>query len=222
MRSKVLTVQQKRLVNRPIKGKKSLWMRIEEAVDAGVFDNATIMQEIAEANGWEVPTPVQLQRLKDMAERERSLRDTPERAAATKEERYRLMREMQTLWSRFARPITWRSPEGRKNFGAAGAEYLSANMLLKAGFWVKQPIDVTSQVFWHVPTRALASAAEIARKDKEAGRPTRFWQDSGEALAAASKNLITSARESVVQFRQGIRGRGTMQRRRHRGHHQCL
>lgn len=224
-----ITPRQRQSLDQTVKRGKSLWQRITDAVNAGVFDNTTILQQLAREQGWTVPTELQIRQLREMAAREQELRTITdaekealggneqavaiaerEKAAATREERLRLRREMQTMWSRFARPITFRTAEGRRNLGSAGAEYLSASMLLKLGFWAKQPIDVLSQIFWHTPGRAIAAAADQARLDRAAGRPLRFFADAGRALEDATTNAIASIPQGLREAGRGFVGRGQL------------
>ena len=209
----------------------ALWEKIEAAVNAGAFDSAFIMKEVALSRGWVVPTDDQLAEIRDLAEREQRLRElTPaeraaaelkvaagkgsigdyerDKAAATISERAHLKREMQALWLRWTAPLGWKTVEGRRNVARAVNEVTSANLLLRPGFFVRQLIDVATQTAIHTPTRAAQEAIRRYQADKVvAGRETRLWRDVGQALQDAYAQRAKALRAALAATRRGLAGR---------------
>ena len=205
---------------------RKLWETIERAVNAGAFDSAFIMQELALARGWTVPTDAQLAEIRTLANREQELRELTngerataersgevaeaeeEKAAATLSERARLKREMQALWLRWTAPMGWRTAEGRRNVARAVNEVTSANLLLRPGFFARQLIDVATQTAVYTPTRAAGEAIMRYRGDKTiAGRQTRLWRDVGQALHDAYAQRTKALRAALAATRRGLAGR---------------
>jgi proteasome lid subunit RPN8/RPN11 len=223
---KNLTNAQRSLLNKQPKGKQ-LFERLQRAINAGVFHQEDIMKEFAKEFGWSVPTEAQIDQLKGLAEREQTLssltedeiaqigRDNTEaleaarieKAAGTLNERLRLQNQIHTLYAQFSRPITFRTPEGRRNLAEAGREFISANMLLKLGFGVKQIFDVSTQFAVHWPLRGVANAWNRQKQNAEfnAGE---FWSDVSGAITDSMTDLRTFAGQSVIQFTQAMRGEG--------------
>jgi len=243
-----LSSRETKLINAK-KGSKQLWQRLEESINAGVFEQAEILKQFAKEFGWIVPTEAQVQTLKALSAREQELSAPTEderqqiensvlkgrrmfdlsqgeqvavqgeiaekveaarvmKAAGTLNERLRIQNRMHSLYAQFSRPITWKTPEGRKNFGEAGREFISANMLFKLGFGVKQVIDVGTQWAFHMPARALAHSITRAQETRKGGQPTMFWSDLSGALGDTYENLGTFAKQAMIQWRQAMRGEG--------------
>ena len=205
---------------------RKLWETIERAVNAGAFDSAWIMKEVALSRGWVVPTDAQLAEIRDLSNREQELRELTdgerataerdgnvveaeqEKAAATITERARLKREMQALWLRWTAPLGWKTAEGRRNVARAVNEITSANLLLRPGFFARQLVDVATQTAIYTPTRAVGEAILRYRQDKVVkGRETRLWRDVGEALKDAYGQRTKALRAALASVRRGLAGR---------------
>lgn len=117
------------------RGKKALWKKVVEAVNAGVFDSGPILEAIARSKGWKLPTPREITQMRAWAEEEQRLRELSpaeldkvkqQHPGASPEElqkatdtalaekigmftsrRVWLRHQMTTLWSRWSKPITW-------------------------------------------------------------------------------------------------------------------
>lgn len=211
-----------------IKPGTALWIKIERMVNAGGFDGSAIMQEIARAKGWSVPTDQQVRHMRDLAEREMRLRDlTPQertvagddpraiekaladRLAATLEKRALLIKQMGTIWARFTRPISIRHLwSTRKNIAAAANEFEVANMLLKVGFAFRLPTHILTQLMVHVPTRAVAQAIINHQEELARGNPNSMLKETalvlGSAYTAALKGIIPALHSA----RAALAGRG--------------
>lgn len=214
---------------------KQLWDRIERAVNAGIFDSSQVIEELARDYGWSIPTQSQKDRLKELALREQALRVLTEReradlnedaaaiqaaemekTAATRQRRLALRREMQAIWASMSRPVVrpfvsrawWKNQQLRMNTSVAISEFLSANMLFKLGFGVKQVGDVFFQTMYHIPTRALsASTQRYLNKEPNERNALEFAADMSATLADAYGNIVNSARIAIDQFGQGVMGR---------------
>ncbi len=210
--------------------KKSVWRRIEQAVNAGVFDTGTVLREIAAANGWTPPTDQLVAQMRQWTEEEQRLREltpteqarytTPEKLAAaqrekeaaTMERRVQLKKKMEVEWAKMTRPISapWEASfwSNRRNFAAAGNELVSANMLLKLGFAPKQVLSVLTQGAIHTPTRAIAHAIEAWQMDRAKGRESNLWQGVNQALKDSYKARFASIQSALYATRAAFLGRG--------------
>lgn len=221
-----LTRRERALVGTKMRGK-PLFQRLQESINAGVFDHSEIMQAFAKEFGWSVPSEVQITTLKALAAREQQLGqlsedererigDDPEalegaridKAAATLNERLRIQQQMHSLYAQFSRPITFRTAEGRRNLGEAEREIVSASMLLKLGFGVKQVIDVGIQFAVHMPLRTLAQARARRAIAIAAGDPSEFWSDVAEGMEANIDVLRAFAGQAATQWLEAMRGQG--------------
>lgn len=156
---------------------------------------------------------------KDQQEAAREAAQT-ELNAATDSERAELIKRMNVTWSRWTRPISWRaylpralggqpSMEVVQNNAQAINEWITANLLLKFGFFVRQTIDVGVQTLMHDPTRALATAMLTHKDELARGVFTAdFWADAGAALKTAFDLRTRTMRHALAAARQGLRGRG--------------
>lgn len=221
-----LSRRERKIINQKTRGLQ-LWQRLEKAINAGVFDQSEILKEFAKEFGWEVPSEAQIETLKALSAREQQLADLTEdererigddpaaisearmeKAAATLNERLRIQNRMHSLFAQFSRPINFRTPEGRRNLGEAGREFISANMLLKLGFGVKQVIDVGTQFAFHMPLRSISQAYTRFQEAQQTGDPTQFWQDVSGAMADSMSTIGEFGRQSLVQFERAMRGEG--------------
>jgi DNA-binding protein YbaB len=124
-------IQQLTPKEREIVQKKTQFERIRKAVNAGVFSDRKIVEDLARENGWKPPTPERLAALRELSNEEERLRTldpamvakikatTPAAEVETvlKREREKLeaatlfarsgiMRQMATEWSSMTKPIT--------------------------------------------------------------------------------------------------------------------
>lgn len=212
---------------------KPLWKKLEQAVNAGVFDVGEVMEAMAKERHWVIPTPEQRTRMRKLAEREQRLRElTPEekaaagvdpavqaakaeeKAAAFSHQRADLMREMVTLWSRWTNPINplqhWSNAEITYANARAVNEMVSANLLLKFGFATRQMFDIVSQGGLYTPTRAIAHGWARWIDDRNAGRETRVFQDMGDALVEAYRARTKTWGAVFSAGRTAATGRGQL------------
>lgn len=208
-------------------GRVPLWQRLEKAINAGVFDQDAILKQFAKEFGWTIPSDAQIQALKALAIREQQLasltederqrlgndpqavaKASMEKAAATLNERLRLQNQMHSLYAQFSRPINFRTPEGRRNAGEAGREFISANMLLKLGFGVKQVIDVVSQFAVHTPYRVISQAWARHQTAVQAGEPGNFFADVADGVSQLIDTLRQFDDVAITQSIQALRGEG--------------
>ena len=214
--------------------KKSVWKRIEQAVNAGIFDTGTVLREIAAGQDWKMPTDAEVAQMKQWAEDEQRLRElTPEelekigpdpakiarakadKEAATMERRVQIKKKMEVEWSKLTRPISmpwtqsyWSNGVNRRNFAAAANEMASANLLLKLGFAPRQVLSVVTQGAIHTPTRAISHAIQAWQLDRQRGRPADLWSDVQVALRDAYKARFASFNAALSATRASFLGRG--------------
>lgn len=138
--------------------------------------------------------------------------------AATTYERAQLIKRMGDMWSFMTRPMPLTKNPGRmmklwvehrRNYAAALNELNTFNLLAKTGFTLyRLPMHLTTQLFGHLPTRAIARAMEIRKDDLAAGRHTQFLKDVGNALNDSAKSTLAAIRPALVAARAEMIGRG--------------
>jgi N12 class adenine-specific DNA methylase/2'-5' RNA ligase len=190
----------------------TLWNKVERAVKAGLFDEGTVLQDLAKSNGWKIPSEAEKSQLKGWAEREMKLRQPTQRQIddekgdidkarqkaeiATEQERIALIKKIQSGWSRLTMPIGFRNMfkgEVAKNNAKAVNEFVAANLLLKAGFYVRQFMDVAlSSMPLNAVNRALAHTIERAQND--GGFSDKTVADVDASMREMVKARIESAR----------------------------
>lgn len=197
-----------------------LWQKIEEFVNAGGMNSATLLQSIAKKYGWKVPTDEEVSRLRDLARLEQELSTASEeeinagitddiKAAMNLGRRADIMREIQMRWARMTMPIRG----NRQNLARAINEVTSAQLLFKPSFVTKQLIDVATQMFYYTPTRAVATAVERYRTSRDPNRASRLWKDTSAALEDAYKarfNALNMALTSALEAAKGRAERDTI------------
>jgi hypothetical protein len=187
---------------------KTLWQKIERGVRAGLFDPGTVLEDLARQQGWTIPTPAEKAQLKAWVEQEIALRRPAQRqidaqkgdvAKATRQaeigtesERLALIKKIQSNWSRWSLPVSFRhwlsgNPDIARNNAKAVNEFVAANLLLKAGFAVRQAMDVgLVSMPLNAANRTLVHVLE--RAQNEGG----FSDKTIEDLDAATREMITA------------------------------
>lgn len=216
--------------------KKSVWRRIEQAVNSGLFDTGSVLREIAAEHHWKAPTDEQVAKMKQWSEEEQRLRElTPEQRARIgddpaklelarlekekvfEERRTALKKKIEAEWARITRPLALPGLslesyaamwEHRKNNAAALNELASANILLKAGFIPRQFISVLTQGAIHTPTRAMAHALINHAMGAVKGAPTSLLDDIQIALRDSYKVRLASLHSALYATRAAFLGRG--------------
>lgn len=206
--------------------KKPLWKRIVQAANAGVFDTSAIMAGIASDHGFDTDPRLtdrmkalaeQLQRLEDVTPAETAAAaGNPEamakakevRMAATFAQRMAIRKQIEVTWAKLTRPINLRQPWATgQNLTAAVNDFLTGNMLLLTGYPLRLGTHVMTQVFSHIPSRAIAEACLRYIGDRDAGRETRLWMDMATTLRNGYTDVIKAFGEAAKGFRQGFAGR---------------
>ena len=206
---------------------KGLWKKIEEAVNAGIFDTGVVLQTVAASHGWNIPTAADIARMKTLtAEMSRmgelsqaektTIGDSPvamdaalrDKRAATLEKRIAIKKKIEAMWSKMTHPLTFSSTEGRRNVAMAINEFTSANLLFKIGFAPRLAIDIFTQGALHTPTRAVAAAITRYQNDLAAGRPAAFWAEVNSALRDAYRVRLAATKANLVSARQAMLGKG--------------
>ena len=191
-----------------------LWQKIEEFVNAGGMNSATLLQNIAKKSGWKVPTDEEVSRLRDLARLEQELSTATEeeiskgitddiKAAKNLGRRADIMREIQMRWARMTMPIRG----NRQNLARAINEVTSAQLLFKPSFVTKQLIDVATQMFYYTPTRAVATAVERYRTSRDPNRASRLWKDTSAALEDAYKARFNALNMALTSALEAAKGR---------------
>ncbi len=190
-----------------------LWQKIEEFVNAGGMNSASLLQSIAKKSGWKIPTDEEVSRFRDLARLEQELSTATEeeinagitddiKAAMNEGKRMDVMRELQMRWARMTMPIRG----NKQNLARAAKEYGSANTLLKFGFITKQLIDVATQMFIYTPSRSTATAIERFTTSRDPNRTLRLWKDTYTALEdayTARFKALGAAYKSALQAAKG-------------------
>lgn len=190
-----------------------LWQKIEQFVNAGGMNSATLLQSIAKKSGWKIPTDEEVSRFRDLARLEQELSTATEKeinagitddikAAMNEAKRLDIMRELQMRWARMTMPIRG----NKQNLARAAKEYGSANTLLKFGFITKQLIDVATQMFIYTPSRATATAIQRFTTSRDPSRTLRLWKDVSNTLEDAYKarfDALDMAYKSAIQAAKG-------------------
>ena len=191
-----------------------LWQKIEEFVNAGGMNSATLLQNIAKKSGWKIPTDEEVSRLRDLARLEQELSTATEeeiskgitddiKAAKNLGRRADIMREIQMRWARMTMPIRG----NRQNLARAINEVTSAQLLFKPSFVTKQLIDVATQMFYYTPTRAVATAVERYRTSRDPNRASRLWKDTSAALEDAYKARFNALNMALTSALEAAKGR---------------
>lgn len=204
--------------------RKGAWKMIERAVKAGKFDANWVLQRIAEAARWNVPTESELATVRSLAEEIIKLRGlSPDKIralrgnkaelarakvlqeAATSERRVGLKRRIETYWSRWTRPINLRTRKGWANAVEAGYEFTAANLLFKGGFLTRQSIDILTSAVFHLPNRAIAHA--LTMHGGFAGMATQeFWGDAGAILKLSAQTQLEALPSALREFKEALKG----------------
>lgn len=201
-----------------IRGRKpgrTLWELIERGARAGLFDPTPVLETMASAIGFKVPTAEEKARMKSWAEEEIRLRTptqrqidkeqgTPEEKlakatraaeAGTESDRLALIRKIQANWSRWSMPIGLRhflDPVITRNNTKAANEFVSANLLAKLGFFFRQGLDVG---LVSMPLNAVnRSLAHVLERAENAGG---FTDATVKDLDAATKEMVTARLASL-------------------------
>lgn len=191
-----------------------LWKKIEQFVNAGGMDSSTLLQSIAKKAGWKVPTDAEVTRLRDLARLEQELSTTneeerkrgltnDEKAAMNLGKRADIMREIQRRWASMTMPIRG----NKENRARAINEVVSAELLFKPSFVVKQLIDTFTQMFYYTPTRAISAAVGRYNVDKSLNRQTRLWKDVGTALEDSYKARFQALNMALTFALEASKGR---------------
>lgn len=140
-----------------------------------------------------------------------------DRAALFVNERSELIRRLGVEWTRMTRPINFLkyfSSKYRKNNAQALNEYMTLDMLLKAGFATfRLPVHISTQLVLHTATRAVGEAVTVRDNDIRRGVSrrkvdTQFWKDVHEGLSTALKTSLASMKVAAISARAEILGRG--------------
>jgi N12 class adenine-specific DNA methylase len=212
---------------KPLNKQKGTWRKLEEAVNAGVFDSGPVLEAIAAANGWTVPDEAykarmrsigqQIQQLRELSDKEKAEVGTDAKAladaqrvkeAATFERRIALKKQFEGLWSRVTNPFSVRTKPGRQNIMRAISEFTPANLLFKVGFAPRLAIDILTQGATHAPSRAIAEAFERWTNDRSAGRTASLWRDIAQALNDSRKAWAVTFTANLAQSKEALAGRG--------------
>lgn len=191
-----------------------LWKKIEQFVNAGGMDSSTLLQSIAKKAGWKVPTDAEVTRLRDLARLEQELSTTneeerkrgltnDEKAAMNLGKRADIMREIQRRWASMTMPIRG----NKENRARAINEVVSAELLFKPSFVVKQLIDTFTQMFYYTSTRAISAAVGRYNVDKSLNRQTRLWKDVGTALEDSYKARFQALNMALTSALEASKGR---------------
>ena len=203
--------------------------KIIALVQEGKGEPWEVLKELARLKGWNVPTDADLQRVKDLLDREEALlKLSPTEEAATGgnaeklalalddrrlvtlEKRHQLMKEVKLNIARWTKPLNWRRYWATAaNNASALNEYAIGNMLLKFGFAVPRlPVHIIGQLLQvHVPTRAIATAIVNARELKGQKIDFSFWKVVHEALRDQVGATVKSWRQATRAFTGAIAGR---------------
>jgi hypothetical protein len=162
-----------------------LWQQLVKAVREGHVATSELLERLARKNGWTIPTAAQKQKWRALVAKHEELNRLPaaqeadirarfpdrEQAApeiefatrrfraVTLEERNRILKTLQTDWSRWTRPVTF-TWDGFKTASEMSGELASANLLFTLPFAVKQTMDNVFQSLMHAVTGSLASARQ--------------------------------------------------------------
>lgn len=205
-----------------------LWKKMERIFNAtGGISAGDVLREIVRSRGGVAPTDAQVNQMRDLTEQEQRLRDlTPseiadaggdpvrlararsDREAATIERRALLVKQIGAIWARFTRPVSLRHPIAtRQNLAAAMNEFEVADMLLKVGFVFRLPTHIMTQLFLHVPTRALGYAFARHETAKAKAQPTMLWRDISSALSDGYSQTIAAVRPALRSAQAAWSGR---------------
>lgn len=207
--------------------KRGIVEKLHRMLNAGGADPTAIINEIARENGYDVPSPALIQHMRELSEREQRLRElTPadmaglgpnpspedvekarrDKATVTESKRAAINKELAATWARLTRPIKWsKFWSTRKNIADAINEIEVADMLLKAGFALRLPTHIATQLFVHIPTRAAAFVAERLTS-KEIGL-SDTWSALSKALIDGYTQTVRAIQPGLVAGRSALAGR---------------
>ena len=200
------------------------WVKIVAAVKAGKFDAGYVLQRIAEAGGYTIPSEAEIAKVREMAERLDKLRKLPPEIAAaagkdqaalraayrkfsagTSERQTSLQRDIGTYWAKWTRPFTLRSGQGRANIVEGIYEFASANILAKIGFLTRQSFDVGPTAVMHIPFRSFANAL-VQHGGFRGASTAEFWQDANRLLRESVTGQSQALRAALREFREALKG----------------
>jgi hypothetical protein len=211
--------------------KKPIWLQIVEAVQRGDFDNSEHVRAKARQEGWRPPTDAEIEHIKATARRINEMRQLTKkevdaaggdrnklkreqvvREQTTLPKQAQLIRNLEASMGSIKRPVNLNPMRWfgryRANNAAFLNELISANLLVRMSFPVKQAISIFSQFATHIPTRSIAMALERHALAKTQGQQTAFLHDVFDALGGSLKSAIAGYKDGVVQFIAALRGRG--------------
>jgi hypothetical protein len=211
--------------------RKPIWLQIVEAVQRGDFDNSEHVRAKARQEGWRPPTDAEIEHIKATARRINEMRQLTKkevdaaggdrnklkreqvvREQTTLPKQAQLIRNLEASMGSIKRPVNLNPMRWfgkyRANNAAFLNELISANLLVRMSFPVKQAISIFSQFATHIPTRSIAMALERHALAKTQGQQTAFLHDVFDALGGSLKSAIAGYKDGVVQFIAALRGRG--------------
>lgn len=213
--------------------KKYVWQKIEEAANAGNFDEGTSVREIAKGYGWNPLNADEMAaRLKSLAGQEQKLREhspteiaklvadgkTPEeierarqdKEAITTPQRSAILKEMGVEWARLTHPLPKEFWRRWPDWAQALQQLETFNMLAKVGFTAyRLPMHLTTQLMGHLPTRAIGRAFELHQGEFLKGTLTNeFWRDVGSAFHDSAQATLAAIRPALISARAELAGRG--------------
>ena len=234
-RKRALDAQEKSLASlgMPPRQARPLFQKITQFINAGGLEHRAFFAQMALDKGWDLPSQADLDKMREMSEREEALRTPPasELAAAatpeakeeivrhledaTLEERQNLMHQMQVMWSKWSHPINWRKhysdPLIRQNNVAALNELTTGNTLLKVGFPFRLGLDIAAQAVIHMPTRSIAEAFTRWDARRMAGDPTAdnsLFAEMSQTLREGLEGALSGVRPALQGFARTMKGKG--------------
>lgn len=213
------------------------WDKIQKAISKGVFNNITIVQQVAKELGMKIPTEEEIKNIKALAARERQIGSLTEqeieehkkmgtseadllkakeaRLESTTIPRGRIRKQLELLWGRLTKPIpgldkdAWRGFKNTKrNLAAAINEFMSANLLFKIGFPSRLGISVLSQWLVNTPTRAIGNALVRYNDAKAKGQQTNLLGDMAMHLGDSFKAQYNALIPALTSAKAALLGRG--------------
>jgi hypothetical protein len=182
---KSLSPAEKQAVN-----KRSLADVVRRNVNAGNFDTAQILRDVARKNGWTIPTDDDIAKLKELTNREQALRELSpaqrdaifnnpdltdaekqqeiaakltEKEAATVYARAKLLHEISLRWARMSKPTGWRgfAGLGRGDLLPGQSSPAENRARMMNEYGVMNVLDKTGYWIARLPTHMLAVQSTI-------------------------------------------------------------
>lgn len=218
--------------------KKSTWERLQQAVNAGVFSDARVVEALFKSHGGAIPSEAQMAEMRQWVEREQQLRaltlqakersgDDPAKLArervaqeeTTWNARHDLMRRIEARWASLTKPIGFNLKDEPNKLSAFGAQLVGPLRRNRAAFLNEMISANTLAKLSFMPKQVISiftqfmahvpTRAIAQAMTNNAGRPlSEFWPEVHSVMSDSYRSAIQGLQEGLSETREVLAGRG--------------